>query len=1133
MDGVELARQTAARLHGQAMARGLDPWRPYEFVLAEADRRGLDVEPTARGAAVLAGGRAVFIPEDRLILHENVGSTFDQAYLVAHEIGHAELGDDPDIEPELKIDPERSAEPSPVGIDRVVDYGRRQRREVQMDLFAREFLLPRPFIRKLHLEDGLNASAIAGRLCAPFGVVAQQLFDALLLPSVTSTLVEERVERPPNRMQSAAAGHRGRAYLLEAGPGTGKTQTLTARVEGLLADDVDPRRILLLTFSNRAAGEMAERIALKRKDAAAAMWCGTFHAFGLDLIRRFHTEMDLPKDPRLMDRTEAVELLEQEFARLGLVHYRNFYDPTQVIADMLAAISRAKDEVINEDEYAELAESMRDRAGADEDLIAAERALEVARTYSVYETLKRQTQCVDFGDLVAMPVRLLEGDPAVRAHLQNQYAHVIVDEYQDVNRSSIRLLAALCGDGENLWAVGDAKQSIYRFRGASSFNMARFGKEDFPAGTRGRLKLNYRSVGEVVHAFSAFGVRMKSGGSDSGLVADRGVSGKQPELRTVDHGARQTVALADAVEEMRFAGHRYRDQAVLCTGNEKLSIVGQDLERLGVPVLFLGSLFERPEVKDLLALLSVVTDGRAMGLVRVACRPEFRMSLMDVATVLDHVRSDPRVPGEWLRNPNAIAGLSEQGRAALTDLSAALYGFDRHASPWTVLAKVLLDRTSIAAQLSRSTNVADRTRGIAIWQLMNFVRVQPRGRGLPIVRLLDRIRRIVRMGDDRDLRQLPAAAQSIDAVHLMTIHGAKGLEFPVVHVPGINADTLPRTSSAPLCLPPDGMVEGGEGSSQEIYRAGHTEEQECLFYVALSRARDRLILYAPTHKSNGHNRPLSSFLDRLGSGLMRQHFCPARSLPPAPEAAGVELLTDGGMGFAGSQVALYESCPRRFFYTHVLQIGGRRTATAFMRMHEAVRTVIQAVIVGEEPLTANVDLERRVVDALTAQGLTEHGYADEYRKLAMAMVRYFVSIRVGHTPEVPTDLCLTLDEDRIIVRPDDVLVRADGGRTLRRIRTGHHRSAESEDVGAAAFILTAQRVFPSATVEIVHLADRTVRPLTMSPRKLRARRQKLADVLAKVRLGRFPARPSQRTCPGCPAFFVCGSTPAGTLKKEL
>ena len=961
MDAVELARQAAADLHAHAVAEGSDPSQPYEFSVAEARRRDIDVERIAAGAPMLNNGRASFLAADRLILHENAGTPFEQAFLVAHEIGHVELGDDSDAEPPGEIDAARSAEPAPVGIDRVVDYGRRQRREIQMDLFAREFLLPRVLVRKLHLEDNLTASSIAERFGAPFEVVAQQLLDALLLPPIRTEPEGEKVERPLNPLQQAAANHRGRAYLLEAGPGTGKTQTLTGRVEGLLGDGVDPRRILLLTFSNKAAGEMAARIAIKRKEAAAAMWIGTFHGFGLDLIRRFHAEAGLPKDPRLMDRTEAVELLEEECPRLGLIHYRDIYNPTQKIADILAAISRAKDEVVDEKRYAELAETMLRRATTDEQRVAAEKALEVAKVYAAYEVLKRKAQCVDFGDLVAMPVRLLEGDAEVRAGLQRQYAHVLVDEYQDVNRSSVRLLTALCGDGKNLWAVGDAKQSIYRFRGASSFNMARFGREDFAGGIRGRLKRNYRSTTEIVSAFSGFAVSMKVGDPDSGLEADRGASGLHPELRTVGRTEQQTVAVADSVEEMRRAGYRYSEQAVLCTGNEKLSILAQDMERLGVPVLFLGSLFERAEVKDLLTLLTILTDRRAMGLVRIGCWAEFPMPISDVASVLDQLRTAEGAPGEWLRNPSAFTGLSAQMVTALHELAAVLSGFDQRSSPWLVLATVLLDRTRIAARIAQATDIPSRTRGIAIWQLMNFIRVQPARRGLPITRLLDRVRRLVRLGDDRDLRQLPAAAQSIDAVRLMTIHGAKGLEFAAVHIPGLNASAIPGTPRPPSCPLPDGLVEGAEGSALDLFRVEHAQEQECLFYVALSRARDRLITYAPTQNANGYSRPLSPFVDRVGANFMRQAITPARTLPPAPEAAGVDLLVDGSLRFNAHQIALYERCPRRFFYTYILQIGGRRTATAFMQMHDAVRAVYQTVIDGTAPINSNEELDRRVL----------------------------------------------------------------------------------------------------------------------------------------------------------------------------
>lgn len=1131
MDGVELARQIAADLHRQAHANGQDPWQPYEFALAEALRRGFDVESTATDSVLLHGGRATLIVADGLILHENSGTPFEQAFLVAHEIGHLELGDDLDEEPVREIDPARAAEASPVGIDRVVDYGRRQRREVQMDLFAREFLLPRHVVRALHLEEGRSASEIAERLGAPFDVVAQQLFDALLLPTITPIVEIDSIKRRPNPLQAKAAAHRGEAYLLEAGPGTGKTQTLTSRVEGLLEDGVDPRRILLLTFSNKAAGEMADRIARKHKSAAAAMWIGTFHAFGLDIIRRFHTELGLPKDPRMMDRTEAVELLEHEFPRLGLAHYRNLYDPTQIIADLLQAISRAKDEVVDPARYAELAGDMVVRAMSPEDQEAAARAEEVARVYAAYEHLKQQAHCVDFGDLVSMPVRLLEGNSEIRAHLQEQYDHVLVDEYQDVNRSSIRLLTALCGVGRNLWAVGDAKQSIYRFRGASSFNMTRFGKEDFCGGKRGRLKRNYRSVEEVVQTFSDFATGMKVGDAGSGLESDRGPNGCYPELRTVDQSPQQTVALAEAIEEMGSDGYVYRDQAVLCTGNEKLSELGQDLERLGVPVLFLGSLFERPEVKDLLSLLTILSDRRAMGLVRAACMPEFAMPIEDLDTVFGYLRSNEGEPVVWLRDVVAISDLTEAGRTALNALASTMEGFDSASAPWTVLATLLLDRTRIGARIGASDDIAERTRGIAIWQFMNFLRVQPSGQGLPIVRLLNRVRRLVRLGDDRDLRQLPAAAQGIDAVRLMTIHGAKGLEFRVVHLPGLNADTIPRRPPAPPCPPPDGMVEGAEGSALEVFQAGQTEEQECLFYVALSRARDRLFLYAPTQKSNGHKRSLSAFIDRLGTNLVRRSVNPGRILPPAPEMADIVLEIDGGLRFTGPQLALYERCPRRFFYTHILQIGGRRTTTPFMQMHEAVRMVFQAVIADVGVISGDDDLEKQLGEAFAAHGLANHGYVGEYRAFAISMIRFFLTEREGHTPETPTALSLTFGAEEIIVRPDDVLIRPDGSRTLRRVQTGHFRSAEADDVGAAAFLLAARQTFPGAEVELIHLSDQTTRPLDLSARKLQTRQNKLSGFLEDIRGGRFPAKASSRMCPGCPAFFVCGPTPPGTLKK--
>ncbi|OEZ83249.1 ATP-dependent DNA helicase PcrA [Janthinobacterium sp. HH104] len=996
-----------------------------------------------------------------------------------------------------------------------------------MDLFARELLLPRPFVIELHVGQGQTCSGIAGRLGAPFEVVAQQMLDALLLPPVPNDVAAVPIEIPLNDKQKEAAGHRGKAFLLQAGPGTGKTRTLVARVESLLDEGVDPRRILLLTFSNKAVIEMAERIALKRPTEAAALCIGTFHSFGLDILRRFNDRCGLPADPRLMDRTEAVELLENEFPRLGLIHYRNLYDPSQIVAEILTAVSRAKDEVVDVAGYQALASLMRATASDESDVLAAEKVAEVAKVYARYEELKAAAQCVDFGDLVMRPVLLLETDEGVRAQLQGAYDHILVDEYQDVNRSSVRLLTALKPTGANLWVVGDAKQSIYRFRGASSFNISRFGREDFPGAIRDSLEVNYRSTSEVVDAFCTFATDMSAANGEHALEADRGPSDELPEVIKVGSTPLLTSAISDHIEELRAKGYRYRDQAVLCRGNDRLSDIGRDLERAGIPVLFLGSLFERPEVKDLVALLTLLIDRRAMGLIRAACLPEFAIGLEDVVRVFEYLRENNAEAGAW--QVGAPDEVSAAGKVALSTLQSAFAGFGATSQPWAVLTTLLLDRTRIAARIAASTRVSEQAQGIAIWQFMNFVRVQPNGQGLPIQRLSDRIRRLLRLRDDRDLRQLPAAAQGIDAVRLMTIHGSKGLEFQAVHIAGVNQDSIPGSFRSSKCPPPAGLVVGGQGSAEEIGRAAHNEEQECLFYVAMSRARNHLAFYVATAAANGRSRPLSPFLDRIGT-VMERAVTPITVMPPAPDDVSIAVALSGTPRFSSDAVALYESCARRFLYTHLLQVGGRRRMSSFMQMHEAIREVYRAVVAqGSAPAG---ELDDLLSKAFVAHGLHDHGYVDDYRAMATTMLQYFLDSRAGAQVEAPTALHISFDDFEVEVRPDEILVR-NGIRTLRRVKTGHAPSKDGKDVGAAAFLLATRAAFPDAHVELVYLADSESKPLTLSPKELSNRQGKLGDIFRGIRDGEFKTNPSDTTCPSCPAFFVCGGVPSGTLSKNF
>ncbi len=1136
MDLNEISRQTGARLHAEATDRGNDPCQPYAFAVAEATRRDIEVESVLPGDVRLHGSRALYDPDALLILHESSGDLFTDAFLVAHEIGHVEFGGADEFSSTVDADPLRSAEASPVGIDRVVDYNCKQRREVQMDLFARELLLPRSWMSSLHLGQEKTASEIAAHCHAPFSVVAQQLFDALLLPQVALQEPEPEKSCPPNDDQKLAIEHEGSPYLLEAGPGTGKTQTLVGRVNHLLSSGVLPEKILVLTFSNKAAGELSERISVRHPEAANGMWIGTFHAFGLDIIRRFHDRLSLPAEPRLLDRTDAIELLENEYPRLQLKHLRNLWDPSQPLSQALNAISRANDEVVSPARYRALSESMLANASTEVETTSAERCLEVASIFEVYEKVKRERGCVDFGDLVSMPVRLCEMDAAACEHLGSLYDHVLVDEFQDVNRASVKLIKILTNDGENLWAVGDAKQSIYRFRGASSFNTRRFGNEDFRRADRGRLSVNYRSVSELRDAFVQFASTMSvASGTDVALEAHRGEAGHSPECRKVERTDDEIPAIKYGIDELLAAGHRYADQAILCTGNDRLSKVAKGLESLGVPVLYLGSLFERPEIKDLLAVLSLLVDRRAMGLLRLATVPGFELPLADVATILRFLRECEAEPLKWLNDPTLHAILPSPATERLQLIASLLDGFDATATPWTTLATVLLDRTTIAASLARSESVADRTKGIAIWQFMNFLRNQPPGAGLPIVRVLERIRRLVLYSDERELRQLPAAAQGIDAVRLMTIHGSKGLEFEAVHLPGLTKSALPRSPGQCLVgviLPPDGMIEGAEGSSIQATHDGICEEHECLFFVALSRARDRMLLYHPSSGSGGRAVQRSPYISRLQGTLLHRDHSADGSGNDSIDDASIQISISGAFTFTDHQLALYDKCPRRFFYTHILEIGGKRTESAFMQLHAAVQYVIDSVAELPTESLVMAEVEKQLEIAWQARGPIDHGYNEEYRRIASQLVRYYLDSVSGMTSELVPELRFPVPGGEVVVTPNQVLKSPDGVVSMRRIRTGHKGSRDSDSLAAAAFHIAAKSHSSACRVELVYLSDGKVYPVEFSPTKQQNRATSISQAFTAVKGGKFPLNPSI-SCPRCPAFFVCGAVPAGPLEIKI
>ncbi|MDA8260483.1 MAG: UvrD-helicase domain-containing protein [Betaproteobacteria bacterium] len=1139
MDATEAARREAERIHRSAIAAGDDPWKLLDFVRREAVRRELDVYALPPGDSQLKGGRAALDSQAGIILYEDTGSEFDRAFLIAHELGHVVLeGGTQDVVTE-QVEPDRSVEDAPVGIEKVLDYGARERREVRMDLFARELLLPRSMVRHLHVRDGCSSTNIATRLGAPPQVVQQQLLDALLLPedSCIESFEVPAAALTPDPTQIAAAEHRNSAFLLQAGPGTGKTRTLVRRIESLLAEGVDPMSILVLTFSNKAANELSERLAASNPTAAAAMWIGTFHAFGLDIVRRFHDKLGLSPDPRLIDRSEAIELLEDELPRLPLRHYRNLWDPALDLSDMLNAISRAKDEVVDAASYRALAQSMADNAGHDEEATTrAEKCLEVALLFETYERLMAAGQMIDFGDLVAQPVRLVETDAEVREALKARHQHVLVDEYQDVNRASVRLLRAIVGDGRNLWVVGDARQSIYRFRGASATNMAQFAV-DFPDAQVRQLGVNYRSGREVIEVFTAFSGTMKAstGALPLQLTADRGVLNARPEFRVVRSTDDEISAVAAVIQAQQEAGIPYRRQALLCSSNARLSDIAEGLEARGIPVLHLGSLFERPEIKDLLALLSMLTDPHAVGLVRAATMSAHEMPLQEVMQIIGHLRDSNAGPLDWRQVGEKLPNLATEGQAALARVADLFTGLNPTGNPWTTLATWVIDRLGIAKAIYLADDPQSRMKGLALWQFLNFCRRQPGGVGTPSVRLLDRVRRLLLLSEDRGLRQMPGAAEGVDAVRLMTIHASKGLEFDIVHIPGMVTSGLPRNNIPPRCVPPDGLIHGSQGlTGLEAVKAGHDEEEECLFFVALSRARDRLFLYASSVQSDGKARNPSKFIPAINRLLVRP-ASPSQRSGVARPATAIEITWEEKPVWTESQVNLFERCPRRFLYTHVLRLGGRRTETAFMKMHNVVSDVFEWLKTVHEMTTpSSAELDSRFEEAWLAKGAVDHGYADDYRRIGRRLVDYLIETRSGGIRSPVAPLSLGWAEGDIFVKPDSV-ARGDRGQVVvGRVKTGKPRSNAFDDIEYTILHLAAVQAYGGqAQVEVTFLTSEATVPMSISAKKLETRRQKVQSIVQSVRSGNFLPKAEPRACPRCPSFFICGDLPEGaiTVKK--
>jgi len=662
-----------------------------------------------------------------------------------------------------------------------------------------------------------------------------------------------------NPQQRAAVVHDGPPLLIVAGAGSGKTRVLTHRIAYLLAArGVQPGRVLAITFTNKAAGEMKERVAELIGPRAKAMWVMTFHSACVRILRREATRLGLRSTFSIYDAADSQRLMSLVMRDLNL-------DPKRYPARAFThAVSNLKNDLVDEETYA----SQVTEAGSHHDRMVSE-------AYTMYQRRLRQANALDFDDLIMTTVHLLQAFPDAAEHYRRRFRHILVDEYQDTNVAQYQLVKELVGPaveppsegsgpsyavppGE-LCVVGDADQSIYAFRGATIRNIVEF-EQDYPDARTILLEQNYRSTQTILRAANAViarneGRRAKNLWTDSGdgvrivgYVADS----EHDEAAFV---ARQIDTLHDV------EGVRPKDVAIFYRTNAQSRAFEEVLVRVGLPYKVVGGtrFYERREIKDALAYLRVISNPvDTINLRRIINVPKRGIGERAEACVVQLAERE-RIPFVAALGRAADApGIATRSVAAIsvfTDLLESLRVVHEGGSGVAVLLEAVVEQSGYLKELRMSPDPQDETRVENLAELVEVAREfdEARAETGEVASLEDFLEQVSLVADADQIPDGDEGGPGSDSgvVTLMTLHTAKGLEFPVVFLTGMEDGTFPHMRSL--------------GDPKEL------EEERRLAYVGITRARERLHLSRAGVRSAWgapQYHPASRFLDEIPPELI-------------------------------------------------------------------------------------------------------------------------------------------------------------------------------------------------------------------------------------------------------------------------
>ena len=681
--------------------------------------------------------------------------------------------------------------------------------------------------------------------------------------------MSDRLLEGLNPEQESAVTHQGGPLLVVAGAGSGKTRVLTRRIAYLLATrKVEPFEILAITFTNKAAGEMKERVAALVGKRAKAIWVSTFHSACVRILRHEGTRLGFSSSYSIYDQADSVRLVTLVMRDLNLDQKR--YNPRAVAA----LISNAKNELLGPADYRNATTNHFEEI--------------VAEVYAIYQQRLTSANAMDFDDLIMKTVEVLQKFPDARARYRTRFKHILVDEYQDTNHAQYILIRELVGtdrDGipaAELCVVGDADQSIYGFRGATIRNILQF-EEDYPDATTILLEQNYRSTQNILSAANSV-ISKNESRKEKNLWSD---SGSGPKLSgfVAENEHHEAEFVRDELFKLSNEGtSKFGETAIFYRTNAQSRVFEEVFMRSAVPYKVVGGVrfYERKEIKDLLAYLRVlVNPNDEVSLRRIINTPKRGIGDRALDAIDDVSKRDSISFWSALATSNSTE-LSPRANAsiqAFVSMLVALQVLVEANRPPSTIAAAILEQSGFLEELRASHDPQDEVRVENLEELVAVIeeyeeRAISEGETPTLGAFLEEVSLVA------DADEIPEGDDHGGVVTLMTLHTAKGLEFPTVFLTGMEEGVFPHSRTL--------------GEKNEL------EEERRLAYVGLTRARERLYLSRAEYRSAWgapNYNPPSRFLEEIPENLIEWNKSASGfssppitrkkySSPPPPRATG-------------------------------------------------------------------------------------------------------------------------------------------------------------------------------------------------------------------------------------------------------